>query len=189
MSLIDDAPVVEVFGSASGGANLSHRIHPSPDTTVAKLSFANGVRALWNLGDTAPRVSDDPAYYKHCRVVAYGDQGHVLYEEFGRWEIVSPKGKVTGHADDLGWAGGNDLAQAALTDAMFEWLEDSGKPVGTSLTRSLAQWNAVLGLYASTIWRRPVPLPFDPPNDLWEQLAVALETDESDQGGLEGGIE
>ncbi len=176
MSLIGDAPVVEVFGSASGDGNLDHHMHPSPDTTVAKLSFVNGVRALWNLGATAPRVCDDPAYYKHCRVVAYGDRGHVTYEEFGRWEIMTPKRKLAGHAEDQGWAAGNDLAQAALTDAMFEWLDDSGKPVGTSLERSLAQWNAVLGLYASTVWRRPVALPFDPPDDLWEQLVAALST-------------
>jgi predicted dehydrogenase len=176
MSLIGDAPVVEVFGTASGDANLSHAMHPSPDTTVAKLLFANGVRALWNLGATAPRVCDDPAYYKHCRVAAYGDHGHVLYEEFGRWEIVTPRGRVAGHADELGWAAGNDLAQAALTDAMFEWLDDDAKPVGTSLDRSLAQWNAVLGLYAGTVWRRPVALPFEPPESLWEQLAAALAT-------------
>ena len=176
MSLIGDSPLVKVFGAASGDANLAHPMHPSPDTTAAKLSFANGVRALWNLGETAPRVLDDPAYYKHCRVVAYGDQGHVLYEEFGRWEIVSPGEKLWGHADDLGWAEGNDQAQAALTDAMFGWLEDDTQPVATNLERSLAQWNAVLGLYASTIWRRPVALPFDPPDSLWEQLGAALAT-------------
>jgi predicted dehydrogenase len=174
MSLNDDHPVTRVFGLASGAENLTHPRHPSPDTTVAKLTFANGVRGMWNLGRGAPRVLDDPAYYKHCRVAAYTELGHVLYEEFGRWEIVSPDGVQEGHADDRGWAEGNHLAQANLTNAMFDWLEDDGKPAGTHLKRALAQWNVVLGLYAGTVGRKPVDLPFDPPDDLWEQLGQAL---------------
>jgi predicted dehydrogenase len=180
MSLIDDAPPVRVFGAASGADNLSHAKHPSPDTTVAQLLFGNGVYGMWNLGYSAPRVLDDPAYYKHCRVAAYAERGHVLYEEFGRWEIVSPEGVERGHADDCryggdqGWIAGNHRAQANLTEAMYDWMEDGGKPVGTNLKRALQQWNAVLGLYASTVSRRPVDLPFAPPEDLWEQLVRAL---------------
>jgi hypothetical protein len=169
-----------VFGTASGAENLAHAKHPSPDTTVAQLLFANGVYGMWNLGYSAPRVLDDPAYYKHCRVVAYAERGHVLYEEFGRWEIVSPEGVERGHADnchygsDQGWIAGNHRAQANLTEAMFDWLEDRRKPVGTNLKRALHQWNAVLGLYASTVYRQPVDLPFEPEDDLWEQLVQAL---------------
>lgn len=174
MSLNEDSPVVRVFGVASGAENLSHRMHPSPDTTVAQIVFADGVRGMWNLGYTARRVLDDEAYYKHCRVTAYAERGHVLYEEFGRWEIVSPDGVERGHADDRGWVEGNHLAQANLTNAMFGWLEDDTMPVGTNLRRSLAQWNVVLGLYASTLRRRPVELPFGPPDDLWERLGRAL---------------
>jgi predicted dehydrogenase len=174
MSLNGDSPVVRVFGMASGAENLSHRMHPSPDTTVAQVVFANGVYGMWNLGYTAPRVLDDEAYYKHCRVAAYTEHGHVLYEEFGRWEIVSPDGVERGHADDRGWTEGNHLAQASLTNAMFDWLGDDAKAAGTNLKRSLAQWNVVLGLYASTVHRRPVDLPFDPPDDLWERLSRAL---------------
>ena len=180
MSLIDDSPPVRVFGAASGAKNLAHAKHPSPDTTVAQLLFRNGVYGMWNLGSSAPRVLDDPAYYKHCRVAAYAERGHVLYEEFGRWEIVSPEGVERGHADNCrygpeqGWIAGNHRAQANLTEAMYDWLEDEGKAVSTNLKRSLQQWNAVLGLYASTVWRRPVDLPFEPPEDLWERLGRAL---------------
>jgi hypothetical protein len=74
-----------------------------------------------------------------------------------------------------GWREGNHLAQAGLTNAMFDWLEDDTKPVGTNLQRSLQQWNVVLGLYASTVWRVPVELPFEPPEDLWAQLAAVLQ--------------
>jgi len=95
-------------------------------------------------------------------------------------EIVPPKDVERGHADDCrygteqGWFAGNQRAQANLTEAMYDWLEDEGKAVSTNLKRSLQQWNAVLGLYASTVWRRPVDLPFEPPEDLWERLGRAL---------------
>jgi predicted dehydrogenase len=180
MSLIEDAPPVRVFGAASGAENLAHAKHPSPDTTVAQLLFGNGVYGTWTLGYSAPRVLDDPAYYKHCRVAAYAERGHVLYEEFGRWEIVSPQGIERGHADDCrygpdrGWIAGNHRAQASLTEAMYDWLEDEDEPVGTNLKRALQQWNAVLGLYASTVWRRPVDLPLKPVDDLWKRLERAL---------------
>ncbi len=175
MALNGDVPIVRVFGTASGGGNLTHPVHPSPDTTVAQLLFANGVRGIWNLGHTAPRVLDDEAYYKHCRVAAYGESGRVLYEEFDRWEILSPDGFRSDRVADLdAWAEGNHIAQANLTTAMFDWLEDDQRPVGTNLQRSLQQWNAVLALYGSAVNHEPVDVPFDPPDDLWEQLRLAL---------------
>ena len=149
--------------------------HPSPDATVAQLVFANGVRGMWTLGHTAPRIVDDGAVWKHCRVAAYAERGRTLYEEFGRWQIVSPDGVEEGRVADMDdGAEGNLAAQANLTKAMFDWIEDDGKPVGTNLRRSLDQWNVVLGLYASAVCREPIDLPFDPPDDLWAELGRAL---------------
>ena len=174
MSLNGDAPPVRVFGLASGPNDMASPDHPSPDTSSGQLVFANGVRALWNLGHTAPKALDDDAIYKHCRVAAYCERGRTLYEEFNRWQIVRgdalEEGRVVGDAiNDT-----NDQAQANLTDAMFDWIEDDTRPVGTNLARSLLQWNAILGLYASTVERRPIDLPFQPSDDLWEQLGKAL---------------
>jgi predicted dehydrogenase len=174
MSLNENSPVTRVFGCASGAENMIHHMHPSPDTTIAQLVFANGVYGVWNLGYSAPRVIDDEAYYKHCRVAVYGELGHTLYEEFGRWEIVSPEGVIRGHADDRGWIEGNHMAQANLTNAMFDWIENPDQAVGTNLRRSLEQWNVVLGLYASTIFCKPIGIPFDPADDLWERLDQVL---------------
>ena len=179
MSLIGDDEPVWIFGATAGVEDMAHQMHPSPSLAIGEVRFGGGARALWHLGRTAPRVLQDPAYYKHCRVAAYADCGHVLYEEFGRWEIVGRRGSISGHVEDRGWEEGNHLAQAALTEAMFTWLEDDKKPVGTCLNRALIQWNTVLGLYASTVWRRPVELPFDPPDDLWERLKQTLSGEEA----------
>ncbi len=175
MSLNEDVAPVSVFGGASGAQEMSGR-QPSPDTAAAQVLFANGVRMLWHLGHSAPRTLDDPAYYKHCRVAAYAERGHTLYEEFAGWEIVSSTGTQAGRvASAEDWTEGNHTAQANLTNAMLDWLEDGERPVGTNLKRALAQWNVVLGLYASVVTHRPVDLPCDPPDDLLERLQQMLQ--------------
>ena len=64
----------------------------------------------------------------------------------------------------------DDLSQAHLTEAMFDWIEDDDRPVGTNLKRALHQFNAILGIYASAISGKPIDIPFDPPIDLDSQL-------------------
>ena len=174
MSLNQDARIVRVFGAASGVRAMTG-YHPGPDTTVAQIVFANGVWGMWNNGFTAPKIVDDSAEYKHCRVAAYAERGHTLWEEFGKWEIVSSDRVESGKVADVSeWEEGNHLAQAGLINAMFDWLEDDSKPAGTNLERALHQWNAVLGLYASALLRKPIDIPFDPPGDLFLKMAKVL---------------
>jgi len=177
MSLNGDVPVKRVFGAASGAGQLG-TTHPAPENTTAQLTFEDDLPCVWTLGTEAPRVARDfgePVSYSHCRVAVYCERGRVLYEEFGKAEIVSPEGTETQRVASMeDWAAGNDQAQANLTKGMLDWLEDDAKPVGTCLERALSQWNAILGLYASALWRRPVAVPFDPPDDLFGRLAEAL---------------
>lgn len=174
MSLNEDIPVTRVFGAASGVEQMTSR-HPSPNTTVAQLVFANGVYGMWNLGYTAPRVFGEREY-THCRVAAYCERGRVLFEEFGKWEIVSPQGVQGGKINNMDeWRAGNDRAQANLTEAVYTWLDDSSKPAGTNLKRALQQWNVILGLYASTVYRKPMDVPFEPGRDLFTRLGEALK--------------
>jgi predicted dehydrogenase len=174
MSLNDDAPVVRVFGAASGAQGMADS-HPAPDGTAAQVLFANGVTGLWVNGLTAPRVGDRPETWAHCRVAAYAERGRTLYEEFGKWEIVSADGQIQSGAPSAEEIlESNHAAQAGLTDSMFEWLEDDAKPSGTSLARALHQWHVVLGLYAGALRRKPVDIPFDPPDDLFSLLHDAL---------------
>jgi hypothetical protein len=58
---------------------------------------------------------------------------------------------------------------------MLDWVEDDAKPAGTNLKQSLHEWEVVLALYASALWRRPVELAdFNPPDDLFDQIKRAL---------------
>ncbi|MDE0424279.1 MAG: Gfo/Idh/MocA family oxidoreductase [Candidatus Poribacteria bacterium] len=169
MSLNNDSPIVRVFGTASG-AELLDSDYPAPDTTSCQVLFENRVYGLWNTGWTSPRVTDDPAVHTHCRVTAYSETGYVRFEEFAGWQIVSTERVEKRQTTPDEWRANNDLAQARLTQAMFDWLEDDTRPVETNLKLALHQFNAVLGIYASAISHQPIDLPFEPPDDLDAQL-------------------
>jgi predicted dehydrogenase len=173
MSLNGDRPPRSIFAAASG-VDRKDRGHLAPESTVARIVFEGGVEGLWTNGPLARRVFDDGTTFKHNRVSAWAERGRTLYEEFGRWEIEGPGLSESGSVDLDSWRELNHRTQAALTDAMFAWLADAGRPAGTRLDRALLQWNAILGLYASALERRPVDLPFDPPDDLVDRLLRAL---------------
>jgi len=177
MSLNGDAPVESVFGSASGATEMQG-VHPGPDDTVALIRFAHGVRALWNTGSTAPVCGDPAECWQHVRLAATADRGRTEWQEFGSWRIVAPDGGEEGDFGGMDTGTANNLiAQAGFHNAMFDWISDDGRPVGTSFAQSLHEWEAVLALYASAVERRPITLAgFDPPDDLIERLGQALST-------------
>lgn len=172
--LNNDEDIIRVYGAATG-VDMTDINHPAPDTTVGQVVFANGIHGLWNNGYTAPRAIDDPAIWKHLRISGYCERGRVLFEEFGRTEIVSPSGMETELIANMDqWQNNNDIAQAGLVNSMFDWLEDDNSPSGTNLLKVLRQWNAILGLYASALSRKPIDIPFTPPEDLFKQLIDQL---------------
>ena len=175
MSLNGNQPVTSVFGAASGAEGMTGG-HPGPDTTAGCLTMANGVRALWNNGPTAPKCGDPSTVWQHVRAAAYAERGHVEWQEFGTWRIAAPGGDQCGHfGDGDTWGAGNLRAQAEFHKAMLAWIEDDRAVPGTNLKQSLHEWQVVLALYASSLWRRPVELAeFQPPEDLFDQLAAAL---------------
>jgi predicted dehydrogenase len=176
MALNADSPVAQLFGAASGYSNQDPG-HPGPDTTIGDLLFENGVRGLWNTGYTAPRCGDPEVFWQHVRVAAYADRGHVEWQEFGKWEIAGPNLEESGDFGGMDtWQANNLAAQIAFHRAVLEWLEDDAKAPGTSLKQSLHEWKVVLALYASALWRTPIDLEdFDPPEDLFAQLAAVLQ--------------
>lgn len=175
MSLVGDSPVVRVFGNACGWSS-SDPMHPGADTTEAYISFANGARGLWTSGPVSPRCGKPDVIWEHVRIAAYAQRGQVLFEEFGRWEIVA-EGRTEG--GDFGgyqtWAQRNEAAQTSFHQAMFAWHE-GGPAVGTNLAHSLHEWAVVLALYQSALERRPIDMAtFDPPDDLVDKLRAAIQ--------------
>ena len=175
MSLNGESPVTAVFGNGFG-LDKSDPGHPAPEATEAYLVFANGVRALWTTGPHSMRIGDPNTTWQHVRAAAYAERGRVNWEEFGKWEIVSPDGSEAGDFGGMdAWTRNNLLAQAAFHRSMFAWRERGTLP-GTDLKQSLHEWKVVLALYESTVRRGPVEMAgFDPADDLFERLRAALK--------------
>ena len=159
-----------VFGQVSGRETLFSR-QPAPDVAEAAIDFENGVRALMVCGAIAPKANDNESIYAHKRIAVYGTSGFVQWKMSG-WERFSPEdGYASGPSD---YREQDTRAQAALTDAAFEWAADEGKPHPTRLERNLVQFSVVLATYASALDAVPVDLPFDPPDGMLEAFKDSL---------------
>jgi predicted dehydrogenase len=166
----DFVPFTRVFGNVSGGKTLSSR-QPAPDLAAMAIDFTNGVRAQMVSGPIAPTANDNPVIYHHKRIAAYGTRGWVHWTMTG-WELFSEvDGSASGKHDYLEQ---DDRAQAALTDAAFEWAANETALHPTRLERNLQQFNVILGGYASALEGRPVDLPFDPPDGMLEAFKERL---------------
>lgn len=172
------AAPTSVFGNVSG-ANSIPTGEPSPDVAEATIAFENGVRAQLLNGEIAPKTSDnDPrvrhkpiSVYGHKRISVYGTRGFIHWTMTG-WERSTPEGGYENGTHSYG--NENVLAQAALTDAAFDWVKDEGKPHPTRLERALVMFNVILGVYVSALTNAPISLPFEPPDGLIDSLKSRL---------------
>jgi predicted dehydrogenase len=155
-----------VFGASSGYDDINGT-HPSPRTAESLITFRNGMRAALQAGAGAPIHDPKAPTWGHKRISVYGTHGFVQWWVQGH-EKSLPGGGVETHAHVYGDE--DPLGQAGLTEAMFDWLEDEGRPSPTNLATSLDEWLVILAGYMSTVEARPVDFPFDPPGDLLDRF-------------------
>lgn len=162
---------ISVFAQAAGtdGLHDTPGLHYAPDQCVAGIQYANGVTGLLRCGVNAPRVGDGPVYM-HKRVAVYGTRGFV------HWTMhfceTSSDGVTTREPVDY-WAE-DVLAQAAMTEAMFDWLENEAAIHPLNLQAALTDFNIILGIYTSALHHQPVSLPLEPEADLIARLRSHL---------------
>jgi predicted dehydrogenase len=165
-----DARPTRVFGQVGGRMDsIAH--HPCPASAVGEMVFDNGVHGLLACGENAPVVDDPQVSHMHKRIAVYGTRGFVHWT-MNSWELSTPaRGYQAGEKD---YRAEDVLGQAAMTDAIFEWLEDDVKVHANRLEVSLAESNTVLGIYRSALDRAVVALPFTPQGSLLAELEEAL---------------
>jgi predicted dehydrogenase len=166
-SYINNSQPVKVFAQTAGKHYLTHK-SPSPDNSTAAIWYKNGVRAHVNFGTaSAPKVHESEHVHMHKRVAVYGSKGYIQWTMWN-WERFTPEGGYESGKHDYG---AEDVqAQAGLTEAVFDWIENEAKVHPTHLKQSLAEFNLLLGIYVSGLEHRVLDLPFDPPNKLLETL-------------------
>jgi len=159
-----------VFGQVSG-FRCWIPSHPCPDRAVGEIIFQSEAHAILACGDNAPVVHDPKVDWMHKRLAVYGTQGFVHWT-MNSWELSTPeRGYQRG---DKQYADDDILGQAAMTDAIFAWLEDPAQPHPNALEGSLAECNTVLGLYKSALDRSVVDLPFTPEGSYLDAFARHL---------------
>lgn len=161
---------VRVIGNVFGANTIGGR-QPSPDGASASIEFENDVYCQMLNGEVAPRTNEGGGRCSHKRISVYGTRGLVQWTMHG-WERCTPEGGRESGTHSYGVE--DTLAQARLTDAAFDWVENEDKPHPTRLERSLTEFNIILGMYVSALTNAPVSLPFDPPDNLMETLKERL---------------
>lgn len=165
------SPFTCVFGNVSDGSEIAS-IQPAPAMAAATFAFESGVQGRLMCGACAPLATDRVEIrYAHKRVAVYGTEGFIHWT-MGGWERNLKGGQYESGSHEYGAE--DQLGQAGLTEAAFDWLLDENKPHPTRLERSLDQFNAILGIYVSALNHQPVGLPFDPPDGLLATLKQRL---------------
>lgn len=162
-----------VFGQVSGAAGLQPNIkeHYAPDQSLAAVEYDNGVQATLRCGENAPRVPRGDLIYQHKRIAVYGMKGYIHWTMWG-WETF-----INGvyESGDHEYPEEDVLGQAAMTEAMFDWLEDDSAVHPLNLDRALVDFNVILALYASSLRHKVVKLPYEPEANLASKLRDALQ--------------
>ena len=166
------APPSSVFGQVSGAEGLQPNVkqHYAPDLSLAAVAYSNGAQASLRCGENAPRVRPGDPIHQHKRIAVYGERGFVRWTMWG-WETlingVYESGAHEYPEEDI-------LGQAALCEAMFDWLEDDSAGHPLNLDAALSDFEVILALYTSALNRQAVDLPFAPEAGLVHRLRHAL---------------
>ena len=161
-----------VFGQVSGADGLQPNVkeHYAPDQSLAAVEYDNGVQATLRCGENAPRVKPGAPIYQHKRIAVYGMKGYV------HWTMWSRETFIDGVYDsgEHEYPDEDVLGQAAMCDAMFDWLDDDSKVHPLNLERALVDFNVILALYASSLNHEVVHIPYEPEPELVAKLRQAL---------------
>ncbi len=164
---------VTILGQVAGmqGLQETPKQHFAPDQTLSTLTFDNGVSALLRCGPNAPPVLiGDDRMHLHKRVAVYGARGAAHWSMWG-WE-TNIDGKLEAGQHD--YFEEDILGQAAMTEAMFDWLESEQAIHPLNLDAALQDFNIVLKSYMSGLNHRAYTLTDTPQPALISTLRHAL---------------
>lgn len=163
-----------VFGQLSGALGLAPNPpeHYAPDECLAAINFDNGVSAMLRCGSNAPLVQNDGRTNTHKRIAVYGTRGYVHWTMWS-WE-TGRDGKIEAGAHQ--YREQDILGQAAMTEAMFDWLLDPAAVHPLNLESALCDFNIILGIYMSALNHRVIALPVEPESNLMVKLREWLSS-------------
>jgi len=170
------SPPRSVFGQVSGGDEMTGEgKHEAPEIALAAIDFENGVRSMLHAGKGAPLLEEQPRHMNK-RIRVLGSRGYVHWTMLG-WQLLSEKEGFSEGAHEYGEQ--DLLGQAALTEAMVDWLEDDHFIHPTRFDQALTECEVNLGIYASALRRAPVHFPLQESSDLLPSMKTVLQSEEA----------
>jgi predicted dehydrogenase len=164
----DHAAPEWVMGQADGVEKFSDN-HPSPDTIVATIQYANGVRGIIECGAGAPDVPEVEAWWRKCRIGAQGTEGFAEVLTGGGWRAVTRDGLSSG-------PGGMDYAHdmPPYVQDIADWLDDSAQVHPCNGVHAFDSFQIMMAACRSAVRRGRVPLPLGPGEPELQALQAVL---------------
>lgn len=168
-----NAKPTSIFAQISGGQGLREnpKKHYAPDATMATIRYEDGISALLRCGTNGAYVlAGDERTNVHKQVAVYGTKGFVHWTMWS-WEVgingEYERGSHNYPDEDI-------LGQAAMTEAMFDWLEDDSRAHALNLDTALQEFHIVLKAYMSGLHQQPQTLESELQPGLVDALRRAL---------------
>jgi predicted dehydrogenase len=157
-----------VMGQAAGRGKLSDT-HPSPDTILGAVQFANGVRGYVESGAGAPDVPEVDYWWRKNRIGAQGTHGFAEVLTGAGWRAVTRSGFETGEG-----CMSYELDMPPYVEDMARWLDDEVRVHPGNGESAYKGFEITMGILRSVVERGQIELPLGPGEPELEALKKVL---------------
>lgn len=160
-----------VFGQVTGGEKLADS-HPSPDFALGEVQFANGVRAIVEVGSLAQDVPEVEYFWHKARIGVQGTDGFAEALIGGGWRAVTrdSKGTISGPGC---WNA--QLDQPPYIQDIALWLDDPTRVHPCNGESAFKGFEILMAICRSAIERRRIDLPLeDAPSEMQRLSQILL---------------
>jgi predicted dehydrogenase len=165
------APLEWVMGQIDDLDGMAKAGASAPDSAIAELAFANGARALLEIGKVGPGYPGETNKWYQFGITALGDQGVGTVNLNRTLEVVRfATGERT--VEKSSWDENYVAAIVAHLDDVARYAMNPAVGHSSDLDKSLLSFSALMGIYASALDGGRVQFPTEFDDRVVEELAA-----------------
>jgi predicted dehydrogenase len=169
-----NAPLTWIMGQIDDLDGLRKTGASAPDSAIAEVAFANGVRALLEIGNVGPDYPDETNKWHHFGITAIGSQGMATVTLNRTLEIVRFDER-TRTVEPSSWDEHFVAAIAAHLDDAARYALDPSVGHSSDLANSLVSFEALMAIYASALHGGRVEFPATFSDSLVDELLARAD--------------